>query len=469
MVLVIIFFPSIYFSSRLVSNNKTQAVPNDDINGENQADNNSVFKDNTHSTRQTNRDNTGNAGGFHTIIKDLCTIIKNKVFVFSALSLSTLFFIITAVQYWGSDYIEQALKVKDKNIILLSFSVVCVTSPTLGVIIGGWTSSLIGGYESKHSILLCLIYAIFAGLFSLPITYTDEVLEFTIYLWLVLFFGGAIVPVITGIIISSVSNNLRGVANSLTSFLCNLLGYLPAPFIYGIINNISIDSNNRLAFFIVMNYSFLGVFFLCLASYFRYKNFDLNNYNNRASLLGQSGKNITSHRASILSDNLQKIFGGSYVNFNDVDDASRENESPNNNSETNNSVIHNQSNQNETLMTLNIQTASKTFIGPESGENFTYSDDNPNKASHHSNILVYNSSSGCLSEPGKNELQNEIISSSFKNENFEEFTETFNKEGEFRNEKFYSVCSDRVNVENEKEEVIDEENVNKASLEISNH
>ena len=346
---------------------------------------------------------------------------------------------------------------------------VCVTSPTLGVIIGGWTSSLIGGYESKHSILLCLIYAIFAGLFSLPITFTDEVLEFTIYLWFVLFFGGAIVPVITGIIISSVPNNLRGVANSFTSFICNLLGYLPAPFIYGIINNTSIDTNNRLAFFIVMNYSFLGVFFLCLASYFRYKNFDLNNYNNRASLLEQSGRNITSHRASILSDNLQKIFGGSYVNFNDVNDSSGENgEGANNNSETYNSVIHNQSNQNETLMTLNIQTASKTFIEHGSGENFTNSDDIPNKASHHTNILVYNSSSGCISESDKKDLQNEIISTSFKNVNFGEFTEAFNKEGEFRNEKFYSVCSDGAHLENEKEEMVEDENFNKASLEISN-
>lgn len=382
MVIIVSFFPSIYFSSYLVTKNTSNSNSDNEINrASNAEDNFSVFRDITASASQQFylEDGTRNSLTEVTsvnrlsirsnanLLKNLGIIICNKVFLFSALALATLFFIITAVQYWGSDYMAQVFNVEDTNMILISFSVVCVTSPTFGVILGGWTISMIGGYESKHSILLCLIYAIFAGIFSLPVTYADSLLGFTIYLWLVLFFGGAIVPAITGIIISTVPLHLRGLANSFTSFLSNLFGYLPAPFVYGLLNNIFEKTNNRLAFFCVMNYSFLGVFFLLLACYFRYKNFSKHD----AELKKSSNKNLIdekrniankmSHKGSVISDNLQKIFG-SYVNLGDEensDDNIEEEDKSQDNDDSKHYIEKNNINHNETIMTLDIQTTKK--------------------------------------------------------------------------------------------------------------
>lgn len=207
------------------------------------------------------------------VFSNLCLIFKQKVFIFSTFALASLFFVITAVQYWGSDYMEQALGVENKHYRLLSFSIVCVTSPTFGVLLGGYTSSLIGGYESKHSILLCFGYSLMAALFALVVPLANTLTVFTILLWLVLFFGGAIVPTLLGATISTLPEELRGSANSITCFFSNLLGYLPAPSVYGIINNHFKQTYKKAAFMCIMYYSWGGVVLLVFAVIFRYRQF----------------------------------------------------------------------------------------------------------------------------------------------------------------------------------------------------
>lgn len=432
-------FPSIYFSANLISKN---IEASHEINKDSDDDNRSVFRD-LSATQQTLLDNSNtsidmlSANNYNrkaTLFKNMCIILKNKVFICSALGLSSLFFVITAVQYWASDYMEQALKVEDTKLVLLSFSIVCVTSPTLGVVLGGWTTSMIGGYESKHSILLCVIYGIFAGLFSVPVTRTNGITEFTIYLWLVLFFGGAIVPAITGIIISTAPNNLRGLANSLTSFLLNLFGFLPAPFVYGMINNAFKDVNNRLAFFCVMNYSFVGVLFLFLACYFRYRHF--NEKNSGKSLLTQlkySSKTAHSQRGSVISDNIAKIFGTPFEIVDKDEERNRIDEEVN---EDTRKISGNNINNNETIMTLDIHTTRKKS-NPEKTTDFASSLQTP-----HFN-LYYASSEGGESVQKGEVVENNLSFKKDKQENEEE--EERNQE----KEEFYSsVCSEENNWDN---------------------
>jgi len=55
-------------------------------------------------------------------------------------------------------------------------------------------------------------------------------------LWLVLFFGGFLLPPVTGIMLNSVEDYKRTSANSLANLAYNLFGYLPAPTFYGLIS-----------------------------------------------------------------------------------------------------------------------------------------------------------------------------------------------------------------------------------------
>jgi MFS family permease len=175
---------------------------------------------------------------------------------------------------------------------------------------GGILTTKIGGYESKHSILLCFILGGLAGAFSIPVPLVDTIVPFTIYLWLVLFFGGAIVPPITGIIISSLPLALRGSASSILNVFCCMLGYLPAPFAYGIIYDVTKDNLKRMAFTCLMYYSLIGFVLLSFAAYFRYKSFNnLKDKNHRYSY-----KSLN----SLCASSVAKMFG----TFTDVDTSS---------------------------------------------------------------------------------------------------------------------------------------------------
>ena len=48
-------------------------------------------------------------------LKNMKEIFSEKVFVFSTIALSTLFFVITAVQYWITDYMIKVLKVENQE------------------------------------------------------------------------------------------------------------------------------------------------------------------------------------------------------------------------------------------------------------------------------------------------------------------------------------------------------------------
>lgn len=71
---------------------------------------------------------------------------------------------------------------------------------------------------------------------AVGIPFVSDFYAVTIMLWLVLFFGGAMMPGLTGIMMVSVPPYLRAFGNSNGEIIKNILGYLPAPFMYGWFN-----------------------------------------------------------------------------------------------------------------------------------------------------------------------------------------------------------------------------------------
>ena len=118
----------------------------------------------------------------------------------------------------------------------------------------------------RKSLIFCSLLGLFACLASLPVPITRDLFYFIIFMWLVLFFGGGIVPVLTSIIINAVPEEHSGSANSISNLLTNALGYLPAPYIYGILSDISGDLG-VLGMKFTMWISILGMLFLSLAAY----------------------------------------------------------------------------------------------------------------------------------------------------------------------------------------------------------
>ena len=85
-----------------------------------------------------------------------------------------------------------------ENIVSVAFTVTCISAPTLGIIIGSFSLSKAGGPQSNKSTIICLLFSIGGTICSIPIPFAEEVYSFTGLLWIILFFGGAMVPIITG-------------------------------------------------------------------------------------------------------------------------------------------------------------------------------------------------------------------------------------------------------------------------------
>ena len=115
------------------------------------------------------------------------------------------------------------------------FALTTFTAPVSGVIVGGILTSKLGGYNSLKSLKLMKVLGVCAVSCALPIPFMDSFLWAGTFIWLLLFFGGSILPSLTGIMISSVGEFEKSQANSIANSAYNFLGYLPAPLVYGMV------------------------------------------------------------------------------------------------------------------------------------------------------------------------------------------------------------------------------------------
>lgn len=162
----------------------------------------------------------------------------------STLSLTALFFVISGIQYWITNYFVQVLDVNERDTNIY-FALTCITSPILGALASGKISHSFGGYESPKAIPTCIFYGLIAIAASLPFPFVNDYRICILLIWIVLFCGALILPILTGIMLSSVEPELRPQANSLSNLSYNLLGYLPAPTIYGFAQNMTEGKKSR--------------------------------------------------------------------------------------------------------------------------------------------------------------------------------------------------------------------------------
>lgn len=117
------------------------------------------------------------------------------------------------------------------------YTITCLTSTFSGVILGGILFGYLGGYSSPKTFAFTVIVAFFGVLSAIPVPLSDNKWGVFIGVWFLLFFGSALLPTMTGIMIKSVAESHRTTANSLAQISYNLFGYLPAPFLYGYISS----------------------------------------------------------------------------------------------------------------------------------------------------------------------------------------------------------------------------------------
>lgn len=202
------------------------------------------------------------------------TVFSNPLFVWVTLSLGSLMFVITGVQYWMTLYMLQVLKANNVEVIV-AFSIICSTAPMCGVMFGSSLSDHMGGYKEKYrlnAIQLTLVFSVLAAVFAVPIGFVGNFKYVIPLLWMMMFFGGALYPIATGINISTQSRENQSAASSVSQLVFNMGAYF-APTLSAAVMDLFKDPIVGLRWGIrfIFSASVLGLLFLIAAWVVCYK------------------------------------------------------------------------------------------------------------------------------------------------------------------------------------------------------
>jgi MFS family permease len=132
----------------------------------------------------------------------------------------------------------------DPLLVNILFSIISITAPLSGVIVGGTISDKYGGYKGKNvikAIKMCIAFGLVSFVFAFPMGFLFQIIYLAVLLWTFLFFGAAIIPIGTGIMISAVPKDCQATSSSISQLIFNLFGYFFSPMITGYIMDSFVD------------------------------------------------------------------------------------------------------------------------------------------------------------------------------------------------------------------------------------
>ena len=221
----------------------------------------------------------GNIGRYYLQAK---TVLTNKLYVLITLSLTCIYFIVTGIQFWITKYLIEILNV-EPIVVNVIFAIISITAPLSGVLFGGTLSDKYGGYKGKYetkALQMCTAFGILAFFFGLPMGFMFQITYLSILLRTFLFFGAAIIPIGTGVMISCVPKDCQATSSSISQLVFNLLGYFSSPMVTGFIMDRFEDEKEgfiwgmRLVFFWVI----FALFFIWASYIVSYRKSKRNNY-----------------------------------------------------------------------------------------------------------------------------------------------------------------------------------------------
>ena len=205
--------------------------------------------------------------------KDLKIVLNNSVLLMGILVRAILFGVNTALHYWISDYMRNALGVTSSSVIFVSYTIIAVSGPVGGVLASSFVSCFLGGYENKSAGCVLLVLHIITCCFGMSIPFMTSLYPFCCVTALYLVFSSAALPIVQGIIITAVSPKLKGTAFSIANLVTMLLTSGPAPFIYGVINDRYKSVFKGMAMLGIMSVAVVGIIFIVLLAIFRNRRF----------------------------------------------------------------------------------------------------------------------------------------------------------------------------------------------------
>lgn len=198
---------------------------------------------------------------------------QSRMYIVGTLTMSIILFVSTGIQFWLTDYFINVLHF-DRAKVNIAYAVVSLTGPTLGAGFGGYVVNKRGGYENPTTVYAVFGFAAIGIGCAVVIPFVDGFYVTVTLLWLVLFFGGGMMPGLTGIMMAAVPPHLRAFGNSNGEIIKNIFGYLPAPFMYGWFKSMFGD---RAGIKLIMFWGLWAPFITLLGSIHQYRKLKRNN------------------------------------------------------------------------------------------------------------------------------------------------------------------------------------------------
>ena len=215
--------------------------------------------------------NEGNMKKF-SIFSKLRIILLNKCFFFSSLTRACLFFSFRIIHVYLKKYTFEVLNYNNEITFFYYYSLTTILAPSLGSLIGGAIcNKYLGGYESKRSIWLILFFGTIAGIFISLVRISNDFKSLIFNIFGYFFSVSAFLPTISGYIINSLHKELKGFGSSFDSLITNILGKLPSPIIYGMMNDKYKDKEPKFAWNKSLMIYYIGIIFIYLACLFKWK------------------------------------------------------------------------------------------------------------------------------------------------------------------------------------------------------
>ncbi|GBE59319.1 integral membrane family I protein [Babesia ovata] len=168
-------------------------------------------------------------------------ILSNPYFCFSTMTVSALFYVVSAIQYWTTKIAISMYDVPESLVHTL-FVATSTTAPVMGVIAGSWViDSITARYPTQPLIVDIVIVSWTTVALSCA---ASAVVWQNFYnlvgcIWVILFFGGGILPPITLITINTISERLRPMASSICMCLYHIFGYIGGNLLPGIVMDVT--------------------------------------------------------------------------------------------------------------------------------------------------------------------------------------------------------------------------------------
>ena len=192
------------------------------------------------------------------ILNHLKALIKSPIFILMNVTLSSMFIIVSAIQFWINDYLEFGLLIEDKNVRISCFAFVVATAPAAGIILGGVLSGKVGGYDKEKAIYIPLFTSLGVVILANLCPIFTNIFVFLPLFWTLLFLGSVLLPVANGIVIVSVEQKYSGSASAVSILIYHILGRLPGPNLYAFLKSLVNDKNSRIPFWLLLNVSAIG-------------------------------------------------------------------------------------------------------------------------------------------------------------------------------------------------------------------